>query len=140
MLQINDKEALSTQATENKRNQDISARASSVGGRNIDGDIKNLSFIVKLAKSKKPIFAKTNFFGTDFLITGAKKAFIHLQKAFTKASIFKYFDLKRHIWTEINASGYAIGEVFSQMILNQSFSDHLICKNHSNFSKSEIHQ
>lgn len=38
-------------------------------------------------------FLKVNFFKADFLIFKAKKAFLYLQKAFTKALILYYFDL-----------------------------------------------
>lgn len=48
-------------------------------------------------KAKKLDFAKVNFSKTDFLILGAKKAFIHQLKVFTKALIPRYFDLRRHI-------------------------------------------
>lgn len=41
-------------------------------------DIKNLSIIVKLDKSKKLDFIKIKFFRIDFLIFKAKKAFIYL--------------------------------------------------------------
>ena len=140
MLQTTNKEALSTQATENKKNQDTSASANSVGGRGVDGDIKNLSFVVKLAKSKKPIFVKFNSSGTDFFTIRVKKAFIHLRKAFIKAPIFRYFNLERHIRIETDALRYAISEVFSQMISDQSSSNHVTHKNHSNFFKSEIGQ
>ena len=53
----------------------------------------------------------------DFLTTGAKKAFIYLQKAFTKAPILRHYNPKRHILIEIDVLGYVIGEVFSPMIL-----------------------
>ncbi len=75
ILQTTNDGALSTQATENKKNQNTLASAG--GDIGVDRDIKNLSFVVKLAKFKKPNFAKANF-GMDFLIPGAKKAFIHL--------------------------------------------------------------
>ena len=140
MLQTTNKEALSTQAIENKRNQDASASASSIGDRDINKDIKNLSSMVKLVKSKKPIFANANSFETDFLITGAKKAFIHLQKNFTKAPILRHFDPEYYIRIETNALRYTIGEVLNQMILGQPFSDHMTHKNHSDFFKSEIGQ
>ena len=140
MLRTTDKEALSTQATENERNQDASASAGSVGGGGVDGDIKNLSSVVKSAKSKKPIFAKTNSSETDFLTTGAREAFIHLRKAFTKAPILRHFDPERHIWIKTDASGYAIGMVLSQMTSGQPFSDHVTHENHSDFPKSEIGQ
>ncbi len=111
MLRITDNGALSTQATENKKNQNTPASADVVG---IDRDIKNLSSIVKSAKSKKPNFAKANS-GTDFLTSGAKEAFIHLRKAFIKTPILRHFDPECHIQIETNALEYAIGGVLSQM-------------------------
>ncbi len=57
-----------------KKNQGAPNGASS---ESIDGDIKNLSSVVKSAKSKKPNFAKANS-KTDLLTPGAKKAFICL--------------------------------------------------------------
>ena len=111
MLRTIDIEALNTQAIENKRNRDALASTDSSGS--VDRDIKNLSFVVKSAKSKKLIFTKANSSGTDFLTIGAKEAFIHLRKVFTKTSILRLFDPKHHIWIESNASEYAIGGVFS---------------------------
>ena len=112
MLQTTDDKALSTQATENKRNQDISAVISDAGtgdaGARISRSIKNLSTAAKLVKSKKP---KMTNFETNFFTLKAKKAFTHLQKAFTKASILYYFDPKHYICIETNVLGYAIGEV-----------------------------
>ena len=64
----------------------------------------------KLAKTKKSDFA---FFEADLLILEAKQAFIHLQKAFTKAPILRHFDPKRDICIETDTLGYAIGEVLS---------------------------
>ncbi len=74
MLQItgNGSQSILTNASE--KNQ---GAPSGVGSRGVDGDIKNLSTIVKSAKSKKPNFTKANS-KTDFLILKAKKAFIHL--------------------------------------------------------------
>ncbi len=66
-------------ANDSKKNQDA---LSGIGGNNVGRNIENLSFIIKLAKSKKPNltedFIKTNFFETDFLILKAKKVFIQL--------------------------------------------------------------
>ena len=56
---------------------------------------------------------------SDYLTTAAKKAFNHLRHAFTQAAIFQHFDLKWHIRIETDTSGYAIGEVLSQLILNE---------------------
>lgn len=41
---------------------------------------KNLSTVAKSVKSKKLDFIKANLLKTDFLISKAKKTFIHLQK------------------------------------------------------------
>ncbi len=54
---------------------------------NVGGDIKNLSSVVKSAKCKNPNLIKSNSFRTNFFTLGVKKAFIYLQKAFTKAPI-----------------------------------------------------
>ncbi len=99
----------------------------------------------KLTKSKKSDLSKANFVKinsrTDFLTCKAKKAFIHLQKAFTKAPILKYFDLECYICIETNALGYVIGEVLSQITLDRPFSNHVTHKNlESDFFKSEIGQ
>lgn len=81
------------------KNQVAPSNATSIDG--IDGvgsGNKNLSIITKsknLAKFKKLKIAKNNF-ETDFYIPQAKKAFIYLQKAFSKAPIICYFDLKSH--------------------------------------------
>ena len=91
-----------------------------------------------MTKSKKRNFAKANF-GTIFLTSGAKKAFIHLQKAFIKAPTLRHFDSKRNIWIETHALKYVINKVLNQMILDQSFSGHMTHKD-PNFSKSKISQ
>ncbi len=67
-------ETQNSQATKNEENEDAAASAGDIGG---DKSIKNLSIVVKSAKSKKPNFIKANS-GTDFLTPGAKEAFIHL--------------------------------------------------------------
>lgn len=63
-------------------------------------------------------FTKTDSFGTDFLILGAKKTFIHLYKAFTKVSIFYHFDLKYYIYIKTDILEYIIGEILSQITLD----------------------
>ncbi len=57
-----------------KKNQGVTSGG---GSGSIDGNLKNLSSVVKLAKFKKPNFVKANS-RTDFLTLGAKEAFIHL--------------------------------------------------------------
>ncbi len=75
----------------------------------------------------------------DFLTPEAKKAFIHLQKAFIKTPIFRYFDPEYHIRIETDALGYTIGGVLSQMISDQYSSGHMTHKD-LNSSKSKISQ
>ena len=58
-------------------------------------------------------FAKANSFGTDFLISKAKKTFWYLQKTFTKAPIFCHFDLKSYIQIKTDALGFTISIIFS---------------------------
>ena len=51
----------------------------------------------------------------EFLTFHAKKAFNQLRLAFLYDLVFQYFDLKCHIRTETDASGYAISGVLSQL-------------------------
>lgn len=81
-----------------------------------------------LMKAKKPDFVMTNFSQIDFLILKAKKVFIYLWKAFTRALILCYLNLKYYICIETDASGYAINEILSQMTLSQSSFDHMTYK------------
>ena len=77
---------LSTQAIENKKNQEISSGTTETRNGGVDESFKNLLTVAKLAKSKKSKLTKpkksdlikVHFFGTDFLIFGAKKTFIYL--------------------------------------------------------------
>ena len=50
---------------------------------------------------------------TSYLTPNARQAFTQLKQAFTKALILEHFDLECHIQIEIDASGYAIGDVLS---------------------------
>ena len=89
------------------------------GGGRADEMVENLS------KSKKPKNDKsgnstriptTGATGeSTFLTPDAKKAFNRLRQAFIEAAILQHFDLKSHIRMETNASGYAIGGVYSQL-------------------------
>ena len=56
----------------------------------------------------------------NFLIPDAKNAFNYLRLAFIKAPILRHFDLESHIRIEIDASGYAIGRVLSQLNLDSN--------------------
>ena len=72
-------------------------------------------------KSKKPPKSRnsSNFdaknTGPSFLTPGAKEAFNRFWLVFTKAPILRHFDPECHIWIETDASGYAIGDVLSQL-------------------------
>ena len=81
--------------------------------------------VVDLSKSKNEKSRKStrmpNIKATrepNFLTPNAKKALNHLRLAFIKAPILRHFDLKSHIRIETDASGYAIGEVLSQLNLD----------------------
>ena len=71
----------------------------------------------------------------NFLTSDAKKGFNHLRLAFIKAPIFRHFDLNSHIRIQIDASGYVIGRVLSQ--LNFNFD---VTPNDSNLNKSDFGQ
>ncbi len=158
MLQTTGNNDLSTQADQNEKNYhtpDNIGCASSVSSKKVGRSIKNLSTVAKSAKFKKPKlikpkksdliktqnFARANSFETDFLIFEAKKGFIHLQKAFTEASILKHFDPECHIKIETDISRYAIGKILSQLTSDKHFSVHVTHKDsNSDFPKSEIEQ
>ena len=53
-----------------------------------------------------------------FLTSKARIAFTKLKQAFIKAPILHHFDPEHYIRVETDASGYTIGGVFSQLILN----------------------
>ena len=50
-----------------------------------------------------------------FLTPEAKLAFLRLRQAFTEAPILHHFNPERYIRIEIDASGYTIGGIFSQL-------------------------
>ena len=111
------------------KNQDVWVATVKANSSKVDENIKYLSTTAKSAKSKKPKLikpkklhsAKVNFSGTEFLTPGAKKAFIHSCKIFTKAPILSYFDLKRYIQIKTNVLVYAIDKVLNQMNSDQLF-------------------
>ena len=72
-----------------------------------------------LVKSKNhdfPLNSRNREVETSFFIPKARLMFIQLKQAFIKAAIFYHFDPKCHIWIEIDASGYAIGGILSQLV------------------------
>ncbi len=137
-------ETQSTQA----ENQDALGATDRGGSGRVGRSFENLSIAVKSAESKKPKLTKSKKSDlvkatseTDFLTLEAKKAFIHLRKAFIKAPILMHFDPKCHIYIETNALGYAIGGVLSQMTSDQYSSGHVTHEDpNSDFPKSEIGQ
>ena len=69
-----------------------------------------------LFKSKNLSNSKKTELG--FLIPKARRVFTKLRQAFIKALILYHFNPERYIQVETNASGYAIGGVFSQLTLD----------------------
>ena len=66
---------------------------------------------------------------TIYLTPNARQAFTQLRQVFTKAQILRRFDPKYHIQIETDASGYAIGDVLSQLTLDNLGLWHLIAYN-----------
>ncbi len=133
---------MSTQATENEKNQDVLASA---GGDGVGESFENLSTTAKSTKSKKSDSLKANFAKvnsrTDFLTFEAKKAFIYLRKTFIEAPILRHIDLEYYIQIETDALEYAIGGVPSQMTSDQYSSSHVTHKDPNyDFPKSDIGQ
>lgn len=57
------------------------------------------------------------------LTFGARKVFTKLKQVFTEALLLNHFDLECYIQIE-NASGYAIGGIFSQLISDNLYQWH----------------
>ena len=72
----------------------------------------------KLSKSKNSSKSKKTVRSSDFLTPGAKLAFIDLSQAFFMAPILYHFNPEPHIRIETDVSGYTIGEVLSQLTLD----------------------
>ncbi len=95
----------------------------------------------KLDLVKAQNFVRANSSETDFLTSEVKKAFINLQKVFTKALILKHFDPECYIGIETDTLGYAIGGILRQMTSDQHSFSYVIHKDpNSDFPKSEIGQ
>ena len=76
--------------------------------------------VQKSSKSKNLFKSKKTVRSSDFLAPGAKEAFTKLRQAFLKAPILHHFDPERYIWIEMDASGYAISGILSQLTLDNS--------------------
>ena len=74
----------------------------------------------KRSKSKNLSKSKKTVRSLDFFIPGAKLAFTELRQAFLKAPILHHSDPERHIQIEMNASGYVISRVLSQLTSDNS--------------------
>ena len=83
------------------------------GGEVKDGEVGKK--VQKRSKSKS-----LSKFTLDFLTPRAKLTFTKLRQAFLKALIFYHFNPECYIWIEIDASGYAIGGVLSQLTSDNS--------------------
>ena len=83
-----------------------------------DGEVEDNKVekkVQKRSKSKNSSKSKKTIRSSDFLTPGAKLAFTELRQAFLKAPILHHFDPERHIRIEMDALGYAIGKVLSQL-------------------------
>ncbi len=146
MLRTTDKSTGNELQNTQAENQDALGAAGRAGNGGVGRSFENLSTAVKSAKSKKPKLTKSKKSDlskansrTDFLTPEAKEAFIHLQKAFTKALILRYFDPECHIRIKTDALRYAIGGVLSQITSDQHYSNHMTHEDLIS-SKSEIGQ
>ena len=84
------------------------AEAGSIGG----GDCKDETV------KRSPLTFKNLNGATGYLILEARLAFTQLKKTFIKALILRLFDPECHIRIKTDMSGYVIGEVLSQLTLN----------------------
>ena len=71
----------------------------------------------------------------NFLTPNVKKAFNYLRLAFIKAPILRHFDLESYVRIKTNASGYAIGEILSQLNLDFNTLPNDLNSNKSDFSQ-----
>ncbi len=53
-----------------------------------------------------------------FLTSRARQVFTKLKQVFIRALILNHFHLERYIRIQMDASGYAIGGIYSQLILD----------------------
>lgn len=85
----------------------------SVGGRTRLMVAKNAN----LVKSKNSTKTNNKFSNLGFLTLKVKEVFTNLKQAFTRASTLTYFKFDCYIQIEISMSGYTIGGILSQLIL-----------------------
>ena len=87
---------------------DIEVDGNKVGEDEVRKKGRKMSKFKNLSKSKKTV-------RSDFLTLGTRLAFTTLRQAFVKASIFNHFHLERHTRFKTDISGYALGEILSQL-------------------------
>ena len=74
--------------------------------------------VQKTTKSKNLSKSKKTVGSLNFFTFKAKLPFIKLRQVFFKARILYHFNLERYIWIKTDVLGYAIGGIFSQLILD----------------------
>lgn len=79
----------------------------------------------KSLKTRNLDFAKTNFFGIDFLSSRLKKSLFTYKKPLLK---YYYLDLEYYIQIKIDVYGFAISRILNKFILNKSFSNDITNK------------
>lgn len=93
-----------------------------------DNEVNNINVLnvnsigsikIKLAKLKNLVLLKNT--KIDFFIPRTRLTFINSRQAFIKVPIIHYFDLKYHIYSETDISGYAINKVSSQLSVNNFY-------------------
>ena len=90
----------------------------------VEGGDKTLSKSKNSKNAKSGIQTRLGVTGKPiFLTSNAREAFNQLRQAFTEAPILRHFDPECHIRIEIDASGYAIGGVLSQLTSDYLTSD-----------------
>ena len=91
------------------------AKVDGIGGDHEDETVK-----------RSLLTSKNSNGATGYLNPNAKQTFTQLGQSFTKASILQHFDPECYIQIEIGASGYAIGEVLSQLTFDNLGQWHLV--------------
>ena len=87
---------------------DVEVDGGEVGDDEVEKKGRKTSKFKNLSKSIKTV-------RSDFLTPRARLPFIKLRQAFVKTPILYHFNPERHIRVETDTSGYAIGEVLSQL-------------------------
>ncbi len=82
----------------------------------------------KWIQTKKAEVSRAKNLGQSgtFFTSRARTTFIKLRQAFIEAPILNHFDSERYIQIKTDASGYAIGGIFSQLDPNNLGQWHLV--------------